>query len=369
MTDGTVFLHPRRANINDFNPRNDNLELPHYFDLDRTGRTAYSANVRGPRCGFSLRLQVGRPLKRIIGAVVRGIRLDEGVWVHNGQRCRARRGAARRARRQGQDSGGRHRSAGRLKHAVHNPEIIVDVSRLRDLKDIAMTDDGLHIGALVTHTEIMSSPIIRDMFPALVDAAHTIGAVQTRNLGTLGGNLVTCVPSMDSGPTLIALDASVTVANADGRRQMPLAEFFVGPRKTILKPDDLLVDIVIPKENLDKPPHSRNSVCARARRWRWSMSRRASVDRQRKFQGAADRARRGRAERHSRAEGGSLSRRPQDQRRGDGRSRPHRRNRRKADQRLPRLRRLPARSGRGPDQARARRRYARATAKKKELVA
>ena len=69
------------------------------------------------------------------------------------------------------------------------------------------SDDGLHIGALATHGDIMASPVIRYMFPALVDAAHSIGAVQTRNLGTLGGNLVTCVPSMDSGPTLIALDA------------------------------------------------------------------------------------------------------------------------------------------------------------------
>ena len=88
--------------------------------------------------------------------------------------------------------------------------------------------EGLSIGALVTHTEIMRSPLIRDLFPALVDAAHTIGAVQTRNLGTLGGNLVTGVPSMDSGPTLVALDALVTVAGPAGRRQMPLAEFFVG---------------------------------------------------------------------------------------------------------------------------------------------
>jgi CO/xanthine dehydrogenase FAD-binding subunit len=140
-----------------------------------------------------------------------------------------------------------------LKHAAHNPEIIVDVSRLRELKDIVIVDDGLHIGALVTHAEIMNSPIIRAMFPALVAAAHSIGAMQTRNLGTLGGNLVTCVPSMDSGPALIALDASVTVASTEGQRRMPLAELFVGPRKTSLKPGDLLVDIVIPKENLGKP--------------------------------------------------------------------------------------------------------------------
>jgi CO/xanthine dehydrogenase FAD-binding subunit len=140
-----------------------------------------------------------------------------------------------------------------LKHVVHNPEIIVDVSRLRELKDIAIVVDGLHIGALATHSDIMNSPIIRRMFPALGEAAHSIGAVQTRNLGTLGGNLVTCVPSMDSGPALIALDASVTVASSSGQQRMPLADLFVGPRKTSLKPGDLLIDIVIPKENLDKP--------------------------------------------------------------------------------------------------------------------
>jgi CO/xanthine dehydrogenase FAD-binding subunit len=140
-----------------------------------------------------------------------------------------------------------------LKHAVHNPEIIVDVSRLAELKDIAVRDDGLHIGALATHSDIMSSPVIRGMFPALVSAAHSIGAMQTRNLGTLGGNLVTCVPSMDSGPALIALDASVTVASSAGQRRIPLPDLFVGPRKTSLKPGDLLVDIVIPNENLDKP--------------------------------------------------------------------------------------------------------------------
>ncbi|MDP2707568.1 MAG: xanthine dehydrogenase family protein subunit M [Burkholderiales bacterium] len=142
-----------------------------------------------------------------------------------------------------------------LKSASHTPQVIVDISRAEDMKSIAITDEGLSIGALVTHTEIMRSPLICGMFPALADAAHTIGAVQTRNLGTLGGNLVTGVPSMDSGPTLIALDALVTVAATTGRRQIPLVEFFVGPRKTILKPDELLVEIVIPKRNLGKPAH------------------------------------------------------------------------------------------------------------------
>jgi CO/xanthine dehydrogenase FAD-binding subunit len=142
-----------------------------------------------------------------------------------------------------------------LKFAAHGPDVVVDISRADDLKNIAVTEQGLSIGSLVTHTQIMKSPVIRQMFPALVDAAHTIGAVQTRNLGTLGGNLVTAVPSMDSGPTLMALEAIVTIAGNGGRRQMPLSEFFVGPRKTILKPDELLAEIMVPKQNLGKPTH------------------------------------------------------------------------------------------------------------------
>jgi CO/xanthine dehydrogenase FAD-binding subunit len=140
-----------------------------------------------------------------------------------------------------------------LKSAAHNPELIVDISRLDELKGIVITDEGLCIGALVTHTDIMRSPIIASMFPALADAAHTIGAVQTRNLGTLGGNLMTCVPSMDSGPTLMALDAQVSYANGRGRSHVPLAELFVAPRKTSLGPDGLLMAIIIPKASFSKP--------------------------------------------------------------------------------------------------------------------
>jgi carbon-monoxide dehydrogenase medium subunit len=142
-----------------------------------------------------------------------------------------------------------------LKFAAHGPDVVVDISRADDLKNITITEQGLNIGALVTHTQIMRSPLIRQLFPALVDAAHTIGAVQTRNLGTLGGNLVTAVPSMDSGPTLMALEAIVTIAGTGGRRQVPLSEFFVGPRKTVLKPDELLAEIIIPKQNVGKPTH------------------------------------------------------------------------------------------------------------------
>jgi len=140
-----------------------------------------------------------------------------------------------------------------LKFASSVPAVIVDISRAVDLKGIAITEQGLSIGALVTHTDVMRSPVIREHCPVLVDAAHTIGAVQTRNLGTLGGNLVSAVPAMDSGPALFALEALVTLAGPGGRRQMPLAGFFAGPRKTVLEPNELLVEVLIPKKSLGKP--------------------------------------------------------------------------------------------------------------------
>ena len=140
-----------------------------------------------------------------------------------------------------------------LKHSPGNIHVLVDVSGLDEFRGIEETDEGLRIGSMVTYGEIMEHPICLEKTPEVVAASHTVGAVQTRNLGTIGGNLVTCVPSADSAPALMVLDAEVTVAGTDGNRRMPIEEFFVGPRKTVLEPHELLVDIWIPKRNLGKP--------------------------------------------------------------------------------------------------------------------
>jgi len=139
-----------------------------------------------------------------------------------------------------------------IKHETAAAKVLVDISRIPEIRGIEMTGAGLRIGAATTHTEIMEHPLIQKHAPALIDAAHTVGAVQTRNLGTLAGNLVTCVPSMDSGPALMALEAYVNVLGVKGMRKLTLEELFVGPRKTALKPDEILLDIVIPKENVGK---------------------------------------------------------------------------------------------------------------------
>jgi carbon-monoxide dehydrogenase medium subunit len=140
-----------------------------------------------------------------------------------------------------------------LKLAPEVPRVIVDISRVEELKRIALADQGLSIGALATHSQIIRSPLVRDLAPALIAAARTIGAVQTRNLATLGGNLVSAVPSLDSGPVLFALEALVTMIGPGGRRQLPIADFFVAPRKTVLKAGELLAEIVVPRASLRKP--------------------------------------------------------------------------------------------------------------------
>ena len=140
-----------------------------------------------------------------------------------------------------------------LKTAPRAPRVVIDISSAAELKRIALDEEGLTIGALATHGEIERSPVVRKNAPALVEAVHSIGAMQTRNLGTLGGNLVSAVPSMDSGPVLMALDATVVLSSSRGERRLTLAGFFLGPRRTALARDELLSAIVIPKPSLGKP--------------------------------------------------------------------------------------------------------------------
>lgn len=140
-----------------------------------------------------------------------------------------------------------------LKHTPNDPRLVMDLRGVSELRGIEETAGGLRIGAMTTHREIQRSPLVARYAPAMIAAAASIGAVQTRNMGTIGGNLVTCVPSLDSGPVLVALDALVTIAGAESRRQLPITEFFVGPRRTALAPDELLIDIVIPQVMLGRP--------------------------------------------------------------------------------------------------------------------
>jgi len=140
-----------------------------------------------------------------------------------------------------------------IRTARASPRVVIDISRAADLKRLELIDDMLVIGSMITHAEIARSRLVRELCPALAVAAHSIGAVQTRNLGTIGGNLANAVPSMDIGPALLALDASITIARPGKLRRSSLDTFFSGPRSTTLARDELILDVTVPATSFRKP--------------------------------------------------------------------------------------------------------------------
>lgn len=124
---------------------------------------------------------------------------------------------------------------------------VVDVSQLAELKGIErLGDGGVRVGAAVSARTLELSSALRDGFIALAESAGVVGSVQIRHLATLGGNIANAAPSADMAPPLLALDAECVIQGAHGRRRVAAADFFQGVRRTVLAPDELLVEIVIP---------------------------------------------------------------------------------------------------------------------------
>jgi CO/xanthine dehydrogenase FAD-binding subunit len=126
------------------------------------------------------------------------------------------------------------------------PARMVDLSRLDELRGIAIEGRSIVLGARTTYTEIRRSDVCREHLPALVEAAGTIGAAQIQNRGTLGGNIANASPAGDTLPVLLALDAAIEVGGPRGARTVPAAGFWVAYRRTALAPDELILRIRIP---------------------------------------------------------------------------------------------------------------------------
>lgn len=134
------------------------------------------------------------------------------------------------------------------------PAYIINVRSIPNLDHIHYTDaEGLKIGALATLYDIESSPIIREKFPMVADAASKIGTPQVRNMGTIGGNLCNASPSADTAPPLIGLEAKAKINGPNRERVIALEEFFIGPGENALQADEILTEIQIP----NPPPHTR----------------------------------------------------------------------------------------------------------------
>jgi carbon-monoxide dehydrogenase medium subunit len=127
------------------------------------------------------------------------------------------------------------------------PESIVDIGKIDDLRGIRDDGDALVIGAMTPHSTVQADPLVTDHARLISLATATVGDPQIRHRGTFGGSLAHADPAADLPVVAVALDASLVIAGADGRRTVPAAEFFQGVFSTALGDDELLVEVRVPK--------------------------------------------------------------------------------------------------------------------------
>ncbi|HET9984473.1 MAG TPA: FAD binding domain-containing protein [Longimicrobiales bacterium] len=122
----------------------------------------------------------------------------------------------------------------------------LDVWALEELRGIERRGDVLRIGALATHAELRRSALVRRRLPMLAAAAREIGGAQIQNRGTLGGNIANGSPAGDTLPVLAAAEAVVVLRSVDGERRVAFGEFYTGYRRSVLRPDELIVAVEVP---------------------------------------------------------------------------------------------------------------------------
>ncbi len=139
-----------------------------------------------------------------------------------------------------------------MKERTITPQYLIGLNGIANLDYIEHSEARLRIGALASLNSIAGSPLVREKFALLADAMSTIGTIQVRNRGTIGGNLCNAAPSADSAPPLIILGAQVKVVGEQGERVIPLEGFFTGPGETTLQAGEILTEVQIP----DIPPNT-----------------------------------------------------------------------------------------------------------------
>ena len=125
---------------------------------------------------------------------------------------------------------------------------LLSINHLRELRFIRVEDDAIHIGAGTTFTDIRRSKEIAESLPLLSQSASWTGSVANQNRGTLGGNICNASPAADTPPALLAYEATITLISSSGTRTIPYIDFHLGYKKTLLRPDELLHSVSIPRD-------------------------------------------------------------------------------------------------------------------------
>ncbi len=139
-----------------------------------------------------------------------------------------------------------------MRHRLIAPKYLINLKGLPELDYIKELSGELKIGALTTHRTVETSAIIGQKFPILVEMERSLGSVQIRNWGTIGGSLTHADPAGDPAPALIAVGAKVKLVSTTGERELPLESFLTGYYETVLEDDEILTEITVPYPT----PHS-----------------------------------------------------------------------------------------------------------------
>ena len=139
-----------------------------------------------------------------------------------------------------------------MKLRLNNPETLIDISNINGIKGIKENEQSVTIGAASTHAEIANSDEIAANAPMLCQAAATIGDIQVRNKGTIGGSMAHADPAADWPAALIASDANVNISGPNGSRVVDIDQFFTGFYETALGENEVITSISIPKTAFNK---------------------------------------------------------------------------------------------------------------------
>jgi len=135
---------------------------------------------------------------------------------------------------------------------VVDPDLIVDIKKIAETRAVTEEKGGWRIGAAVTGAELKEHARLKKAWPGVVEAANLIGSTQIQGRATIGGNLCNGSPAADSVPALIAAGAVATLAGPQGRRDLPVEDVMLGPRKLALKKGEIVVSFLLPP----RPPRS-----------------------------------------------------------------------------------------------------------------